>query len=279
MKIFITGGTGFIGSHVLNALFDAGHSVKAIRYFGTEPVIPLKSNPEWIDGTLEDSYADDLLGCDAFIHLAAVGVNPQQATWENCFRWNVMASLQLWRQAVNAGVRRFIICGSCFEYGRSAEKYEFIPTNAPLEPTGAYHASKAAASMAALGLAVDSDLELLVVRPFHVYGQGEPMSRFWPALKQAALCGEDFRMTDGQQVRDFTPVELVARIFADTVNDPQVESGRPEIRNIGTGKPQTLREFAEKNWDEWGATGRLIFGDIPYRENEVMRYVPEVGTF
>lgn len=276
MRIFLTGGTGFIGSHVLKALLTEGHSVVAMQYPGTSPVIPLECDPEWIEGSLEDSYSAVLQTCDAFVHLAAVGVNPQQATWENCFKWNVVASLNLWQQAVNAGIRRFVICGSCFEYGRSAERYDFIPTDAPLEPTGAYHASKAAATMAAMGLAVDFDLELLVVRPFHVYGEGEPPTRFWPALKKAALAGENFEMTFGEQIRDFIAVEDVAAKITDLLTNAELNSGHPVIKNLGNGVPVTLRDFAKEWWVKWSASGHLNFGAMPYRENETMRYVAKV---
>jgi nucleoside-diphosphate-sugar epimerase len=278
MRVFLTGGTGFIGSHVLNSLLAEGHSVVAMQYPGTSPVIPLDGEPEWIEGTLEDDYSAILKTCDALVHLAAVGVNPQSATWDNCFRWNVMASLKFWQQAVRAGVRRFVICGSCFEYGRSAERYDFIPTDAPLEPTGAYHASKAAATMAAMGMAVDFDLELLVVRPFHVYGEGEPLSRFWPALKSAALSGRDFNMTFGEQIRDFIAVEDIAARIADLVVHAELNSGYPVIKNLGNGNPVTLRHFAEEWWEKWSATGHLNIGVIPYRENETMRYVAKVDS-
>lgn len=276
MKVFLTGGTGFIGSHVLQALLSEGHRVMAMQYPGTLPVIPLKHKPEWIEGTLEDNYSAHLGGVDVLVHLAAVGVNPATATWDNCFRWNMMASLKLWQQAVQAGVKRFVICGSCFEYGRSAECYDFIPTDAPLEPTGAYHASKAAATMAALGLAVECDLKMVVVRPFHVYGEGEPPTRLWPALKKAALAGEDFDMTEGRQIRDFVPVEEAARQILEAAEERDLISGKPKIKNIGTGKPQSLRQFAEYWWNYWQAAGTLHFGKVPYRDNEVMRYVPAV---
>ena len=68
----------------------------------------------------------------------------------------------------------------------------------PLEPTGAYHSAKAAATMAALGLAVDRKLALTVLRPFHVYGEGEAEGRLWPALRKAALTGVDLPMTKGE---------------------------------------------------------------------------------
>lgn len=276
MNVFLTGGTGFVGSYVLREMLEAGYAVTAIKYPGTEPVITLPEQPLWVRGTLEDDYQQHLTQCDTFVHLAAVGVNPSKATWEDCFKWNVIASLNLWIQASLAGISRFIICGSCFEYGLSGEQYEFIPVDAPLQPTGAYHSSKAAASMAALGFARDYKVEMLILRPFHIFGEGEADYRFWPSLKKAALNGEDFKMTEGMQVRDFTPVEMVAQSFCKSLKDNSLKQGQPVIRNLGTGKPQTLSDFAQYWWTKWQAKGELIKGAVPYRKNEIMRYVPLV---
>ncbi|MEI8283803.1 MAG: hypothetical protein WCG52_02325, partial [bacterium] len=49
------------------------------------------------------------------------------------------------------------------------------------------------------------------------------------------------------------------------------------VANIGTGHPQTIRSFAEHWWKKWDAKGKLLPGALPYRDNEVMRYVPEVS--
>lgn len=197
--------------------------------------------------------------------------------WEKCFQVNVHDSLKLWRSAIDAGVRRFVICGSCFEYGRSGERYDYIPVDASLEPTGAYHSSKAAATMAALGLAVDYKLKLIVLRPFHIFGEGEAPSRFWSSLRVAAESGSDFKMTAGGQIRDFTPVELAAKAFVTAASSAALKKGSPRIVNLGAGRPTTLAQFAAEWWKKWGAKGKLIFGAIPYRPNEVMRYVPLIG--
>lgn len=159
----------------------------------------------------------------------------------------------------------------------SGERYDFIPVDAPLEPTGPYHASKAAASMAALGLAVHKKLELTLVRPFHIFGEGEEAYRLWPALRDAALSGADFPMTPGEQVRDFMPVEMLAEFLLNTVDSPPPK-GSPLVLNAGTGEPRTIREFAESWWSHWGAAGKLLLGALPYREGEVMRYVPQITT-
>jgi nucleoside-diphosphate-sugar epimerase len=175
-------------------------------------------------------------------------------------------------------VKRFIITGSCFEYGSTAARLDFIPAAAPLMPTGPYHASKAAATMAAVGLAVDRGLELFLLRPFHVFGEGEVIPRFWPALRKAAQAGEDFPMTLGEQVRVFTPVEEVAAAFVAAVTRTDIQPGKPVIENLSCGQPQTLRDFAEHWWRVWGAKGRLLPGVLPYRANEIMRYVPLATT-
>jgi hypothetical protein len=86
--------------------------------------------------------------------------------------------------------------------------------------------------------------------------------------------GEDYHMTGAEQIRDFISVEQVAELLVNDISFNEVESGKPKIKNIGTGIPQTLKEFSEFWWKKWGATGNLHFGSIPYRKDEVMRFVP-----
>jgi nucleoside-diphosphate-sugar epimerase len=276
MKLFVTGATGFIGSHFVNAAHAAGHEIVALRRSPqSRPRIPLTREPVWIEGGLADVSEADLAGCDALVHLAAHTPNVPYDTLENCLHWNVIVPLGLFRKAHTAGVRRFVIAGSCFEYGRAGERYESIPPDAPLEPTQTYPASKAAASVAFYQLACELGLELSLHRIFQVFGEGEAESRLWPSLRRAALAGEDLEMTPAEQVRDFVPVEEVARQLLAACSKP-LPPGEPFVTNLGTGRPQTLRAFAEHWWAKWNATGRLVFGAKPYREGEVMRYVPQV---
>lgn len=274
MRIFLTGGAGFIGSHVVKQALAAGHAVTALRLPGEQPKVSLPAQPDWVEGNLASDWSAALAGCDMLIHLAAVGVSPQKATSEQMLQVNAVDSLQLASRAVALGLKRLIICGSCFEYGRSGERYEFIPPDAPLEPTTAYGASKAAATMMMWALSAEKKVELLVLRPFHVYGEGQHASNFWPALRAAALGGQDFSMSKGEQVRDFIPVEQVAAAFVSAVTRTDLRPGQPKIENLGTGQPQTIRHLAEYWWQTWKATGKLLVGTQPYRENEVMRYVP-----
>lgn len=274
MKLFLTGGTGFIGSHFCKEASQEGHEI-----FGLSRRHPTGSrinSCHWIKGDLSFKFTEMLGKFDAFVHFAAHGVHDMH-DWDGCFRWNVTESLQLWREAIAHDVRKFLIVGSCFEYGRTGEKYDFIPTSAALEPTGAYHASKAAATMAALALCTDYNLQLCVARPFHIYGDGEAPSRFWPSLKTAAKTGQNFPMTTGAQVRDFTPVEeAVRQLLAELNGLESLNAGCPRLVNIGMGEPQTLASFAEKEWAHFSAKGNLEIGAIPDRIDEVYRYVPKV---
>lgn len=235
--------------------------------------------PDWVEGDLNQVTSDQLKNHDALFHFAAYGVgDPVKADWEQCFRVNVTDSLRLWLRAHEAGIKRYVICGSCFEYGKSGERFDFIPTTAPLEPTSAYHASKAAASMAAFGLAVDKSIELCILRPFHTYGEGEPQWRFWPSLKRAALADEDFQMTAGEQVRDFIDVDDVAKIFLNAAERGDLQPGNPVIENVGSGQPLNMLSFAKYWWSHWQAKGDIHAGAISYRDHEVMRYVPNISS-
>lgn len=275
--LFVTGGTGFIGSHFLKAALLAGHQVRALRRPGSEPVIPIPDGVEWIKGDLENVTSAAFEGVEVLIHLAAAGV-VQSLEASDVFRVNLQESLRMIEKAADAGARRLVICGSCFEYGKSAEQYEFIPSDAPLAPVTVYGASKAALSLAAQTLARERNLEAIILRPFHVFGDGEASSRFWPSLRRAALAGEDFPMTRGEQVRDFVPVARVASSFLNAVARADLNPGDPVIENVGTGVPKSLASFARELWDEFGGKGQLLLGAISYRPNEVMRYVPEIST-
>lgn len=275
MKVFLTGGTGFIGSHYLNLAAGAGvHVVAQRRSPASRPRVPLRSEPKWLDKPLDKISADDFGGCDAIVHLAAHTPNPPYDSYSNCMYWNATAACRLFELAARAGITKWVVAGSCFEYGRSGERYDFIPPDAPLEPVASYPSSKAAASIALCSLARESSARLLIGRIFQVYGEGEASTRFWPSLRRAALSGSDFPLSPGGQIRDFVPVEDVAAFFLAANFRDDILPGEPMIENIGSGTPQTLMDFARQLWDKWGASGKLLLGEVPYRDHEVMRYVP-----
>lgn len=278
MKIFLTGGTGFVGSHFLNQALQAGHEVIALKRPGSITRVPLTSEPTWVEGALDGDYRAILKGVDALVHLASHTPNPPYDTLERCLYWNAFAALQLAQQAVDQSVKQFLVAGSCFEYGRSAETVIDVDIDTPLAPTSSYPTSKAAASVAFLGLARELSLRLKLLRIFQVFGEGEQATRLWPSLRKAAQEGRDFPMSGGAQVRDFIAVEEVARQLVQALDFTNVQAGSPLVGHIATGQPQTLLAFVQHWWQHWGATGQVQVGAVPYRANEMMRLVSAPGA-
>ena len=277
MKLFVTGATGFIGSHFLNRAISSGIQVIALRRtINSKTRIPLVKEPFWLTKQLDEVTIEDLKGVDVLVHLAAHSMFPPYDTLENCMYYNLMAPIKLFNRAFEAGVEKFVVSGSCFEYGETGENYKYIPVNAALKPTLTYAASKAAASIAFSQFAIDKKIMLSIHRIFHVFGLGESKNRLWPSLKAAAEKGEDFPMSFGEQIRDFVSVNKVVEVLWMDCFNRDIIKGNPIIKNLGTGKPQSVKEFCEYWWEHWNAQGKLLIGKFPYRKGEVMRYVPEI---
>jgi len=278
MKIFLTGGTGFIGSHFINAAHAAGHHVIALRRNASSAVIALDREPDWFTGELGDDLSQCMSDSDALVHLASSGVSPKPADWESCIQFNVLSSTLLIERAISAGINNFVVAGSFAEYGNAGLRYDYIPADSPLEPIGPYASSKAAASVAISGLCRQAGVKLSYLRIFSAFGEGQYCENLWPSLRRAALSGEDFSMTPGEQIRDFIPVENVADEIVAAIDDNQIRDESILFRNVGSGEAKSILAFSSHYWKEWGAKGELKVGALPYRDNEVMRFVPDVSA-
>ena len=280
MKIFLTGGTGFIGSHVLKELLGSNIEVIAHRRKETSlPKIPIEHPIFWLTKPVSELKSDDFVGVDVLIHLASHSVQYPFDSLENNIHFNVVEPIGMFGKAHDAGVTKYLVAGSCFEYGLSGERYEYIPTSAPLEPTNDYATSKAMSYLAFRQFALNKDICLSYLRFFHIYGQGEPPNRLWPSVQRAANEGDDFFLTSGEQVRDFLNVkDLAYEINARLFDLNEISSKQFVVENLGSGKPQSVKDFVSDIWMKTGAKGNLVFGAKPYRQGEVMRYVPEINS-
>jgi UDP-glucose 4-epimerase len=277
MRLLVTGATGFIGSHFVQHALAAGHEVVAVRRTAaSRPSIEFAREPQWLTTSLPDIGERELVGIDCLVHLAATGVSPRVATDDELQKWNVEEPARLLERAAPAGVLRWVVTGSFAEYGTAGARYEFIPPDAPLEPTFPYAASKAAGAKLFGEIAAREGARLSYLRLFSVFGPGQHEGNLWPMIRQAALAGDDLPLTPGEQVRDFIAVEQVAAELLAAAMDDGVVAGVPRVRNVGTGRPQMVREFAEHWWREFGARGKLLIGALPYRDGEVLRFVPQV---
>lgn len=278
MPWLVTGGTGFVGSHFVNEAHRRGHELRVLRRRpDSRPRVPYERQPARIDRPMDTLTSDDFAGIDAVVHLAAHSANVPYDTIEACLHHNVTVPLAMFRAAAAAGVTRWVVAGSCFEYGPAGERYEFIPTDAPLEATASYPLSKAVASRVLSALAVELDARLSIHRIFQVYGPGEAATRLWPSLVRAAETNAAMDLTPGDQVRDFVDVRDVASQLVDAA-ERDAAAGRPVVTHVGSGRPRAMRDFATDVYREHGGTGSLNFGARPHRVGEVMRFVPAIET-
>ena len=272
----MTGATGFIGSNFVNKALSSNHRVTALCPNNSFPRVPLIKEPFWCRGNLSDNWNSYLKDCDFFVHFASEGVTKNNEDWKKCLDINFVQTECLIRKAFSCGINKFLICGSCSEYGISGNEYIKIPVDAQLKPVDAYGYSKALAGLAALNFAKNNNLKLVLARLFHVYGKGENPNRFWPSLVKAANNGDDFDMTLGNQLRNFTPVEeVVSKLFNFCINMDSLNSGGI-IKNVGSSNNLSLKDFAFAEWQRLKAKGEIKLGILPYRNKEIMSYIPEL---
>ena len=164
MRIAVTGARGFIGRHLTEHLAGRGHEV-----------VPVNRD-DW-DLTSEVSPAALISGCDAVVHLAAlvhVRGRPGDAAFaRTMIETNLRGTERLARAAVAAGVARFVFLSSAAAYGR-ATGGRAVDEATPLDPVTPYGQSKRAAEETLRGIAQDTGLVTVALRPPLVYGPGAP---------------------------------------------------------------------------------------------------------
>lgn len=275
MKIFLTGGTGFIGNYLVKLLIENKFEVHALNRNSNSNSDLLNNRVNWINKSLDEVNLNDIKGMEVIIHLASAGVSPKKASWEELEKVNIKSSLNLIELACIANVPRFIAAGTCLEYGEESNKWERIPPYATLKPITPYAVSKAKSFSLLNDFARNSNIEFIYGRVFTAYGEGQYQKNFWPSLNSAAKEGKDFYMSKGEQIRDFIPVNDVANHFLKAIERIDVLPRKPIVVNIGTGVGLSLKEFAKKEWKRLEAKGKLLPGSLISRPNEIERIVAD----
>lgn len=169
MKVLITGGTGFVGQLLARTIQAQGHEVvRAVRQAQPDSVLisAVDSNTSWLEA---------LQGCDSVVHLAArVHVMNDKSTdpLHEFRRVNVQGTVNLARQAVAAGVRRFVFLSSLKVNGEATQEGRPFTADVAPAPVDPYGVSKHEAEQALRQIAADTGMEVVIIRPPLVYGPG-----------------------------------------------------------------------------------------------------------
>lgn len=256
-KILLTGATGFVGRQVLRTLADSDVNVTVVVRDGTQQLLGCLHAIEGVITTPDlfaetsDWWADACKGLDTVIHVAwyvEPGRYLQSATNLDC----LTGTLQLAKGSSQAGVKRFIGVGTCFEYELAGN---LLTVETPLRPSTPYAAAKAAAfTMLSQWFPLEG-VEFAWCRLFYLYGEGEDGRRLVPYLRKRLGSGQLAELTSGDQIRDFMDVRDAGRMIAEAA----IGNICGPI-NICSGIPITVRQLAEKIADEYGSRDFLKFG-------------------
>jgi nucleoside-diphosphate-sugar epimerase len=146
----------------------------------------------------------------------------------------------------------------------------------PVESLHPYGVSKAAADLLLQAAAAEFGRTLTILRPFSFTGLHDGGARLFPSLLNAAVTGEPFRLSPGEQVRDFCAVDdIAAAVLAASQRSDKRDL--VEIFNVGSGLSKTIRAVVEEVCGELELPVDLQFGALPYPGNEPMHLVADLG--
>ena len=249
----VTGGAGFIGSHVAQRLLEQGHTVRVLDNLATgsrENLAELADQVEFIEGDVQDRAVCErsVKGVDVVFHLAALGSVPRSLadSWAS-HDANVNGTVRLLEACRHGGVRRLVFSSSSSVYGDTPTLPK-VESFEPL-PRSPYAASKIAGEQYVLAYARAGLLEGVALRYFNVFGPRQSPKGAYaaviPLFMNAALRGTTASVNgDGGQTRDFTYVDNVVKANLLAAFGPAERvSGHPV--NVGAGDRTSLNELLQ----------------------------------
>ena len=268
MKVLVTGATGFVGRHVVQALLARGCEVRAVAR-NAETAADLS----WINAVefiAADIHAPTLNiqaltdGVDALVHLAWPGLPNYQALFH--FEHNLMADYRFIKSAVEAGVSQVLVTGTCFEYGLQSGP---LSEQTAAQPSNPYGLAKNTLRVFLQNLQQAQPFTLQWARLFYLHGEGQNPNSLLAALDRAIDAGDDsFNMSAGEQLRDYLAIETAAGYLAAILQQREFDG----VINCASGQPISVRALVEQRLQARGSSIRLNLGHYPYPTHEPMAF-------
>lgn len=270
MKVLVTGGAGFIGSHIAEYFAGAGDTVKILDNFATGFLknIPKNKNIEFIQGDICDpSLVEKVIsGIDYVYHEAALVSVPLSCERPaEAFQINTLGTLNILQACVKAGVDKFITASSAAVYGNNP----ILPKQETMypEPASPYAISKLDGEYLAQMFYKDHGLRTTCLRYFNVYGLRQdpksPYAAVIPIFFERAKAGKDLLIYgDGLQSRDFVHIKDVVR-----ANVAALEHGDGQVFNVAMGKSITVLELAQNIIELTSSSSKIVYA--PPRAGDV----------
>ena len=277
MKILVTGGAGFIGSHLADRLVGDGHDVVVVDNESTGRRDNVPAAARYIKGDvtrpddLEPAFAE---GLDAVCHVAGqVSLIRSYTDATTDLRTNVVGTVNVIQQCLKHGVPQLLYAGSMQAYGNTA----VVPTpeDAPCEPASYYGITKYAAELYVRTTAARPDLarpfNATCFRMYNVYGPRQAVDNPYQGVLGIfignVLRGERITIYgDGVQSRDFVYVDDVVDGWVRALSNPAAQGG---IFNLGSGRQTSINELARRVVEALGGEPDYPIVHEPTRPGEL----------
>ena len=288
MRVLVTGGGGFIGSHLAERFLRDGHDVRVLDNFSSgrrDNLLPLLSEIELVEGDIQsyERVHTAVRGCDLVVHQAALPSVPrsvQDPLTSNAT--NVIGTLNVLLAARDSGVQRVVCASSSSVYGAN----ETLPKaeHLPVEPISPYAVGKLASEGYCRSFWEVYGLDTVALRYFNVFGpRQDPLSQYAavvPIFISALLEGKQpVIYGDGNQTRDFTYIENVVDGTTLALTAPGVAG---KVFNVAFGGGVTVNELFERVRELAGADVEPRYvearpGEVRQSQADISRAASELG--
>jgi nucleoside-diphosphate-sugar epimerase len=290
MRYLVTGGAGFIGSHVVEALVGRGDEISVLDDFSTGGpgnLASVQGSVATVNGSVLDPLVVDQLvsQADIVVHLAAaVGVRKVVEQPLTSFTTNIRGT-EVVLEAAHRYRRKVLIASTSEVYGKSAdisfrEEADSVFGSASISRWG-YAVSKRADEVLAFAYHRERDLPVVIVRLFNTVGprQTGAYGMVLPNFVDQAVAGEALTVHgDGTQSRCFCHVSDVVEALLRLLDEPAAEG---EVFNVGSTEEVTIKELAERVIAAAGSSSEIRL--VPYDEafpegfEDMQRRVPDIS--
>ena len=265
-KILVAGGTGFIGSNLILNLISKGNDIiclskgcnkknhiNKVFYISHDLTKPFKD-----EEIKKISDVDYVINCSGYIDHSNLLSGGKEIFYNHYESLYLLSNL-----AIKIKAKAFIHIGSSEEYGKNKSPLDEKIRESPESP---YALGKLCSTHYLQQCYKQGILNTVILRPFLVYGERQKKERFLPYLIDNCLHDREFKVTWGEQIRDYLYIKDFNNALIKALNNNDAYG---EVINIASGIPRSIREVIDTVKEIIGK-GKPVFGGIDYRKGESM---------
>lgn len=280
-RVLVTGAGGFIGSHLVELLVEAGAEVRGLVHYNSrndwgnlEKIDPeALKGVEVVLGDVQDPFSvrSAVAGCDVVLHLAAlIGIPYSYVAPQSYVETNVSGTLNVLEAARSEGVARMVHTSTSETYGTA--QYVPIDEMHPLQGQSPYSASKIGADKMAESYYRSFGTQVATLRPFNTYGPRQSLRAVIPTIVAQAAAGDVVRLGSVSPIRDLTYVRDTARAFMAVAAS---EAAAGKTMNSANGKGISVGDLAALILELMGSNAQIVSDEQRVRpqNSEVERLI------